>query len=208
MKTSLTILKDLNDKGLLYGTEGWSNWIAAINGGDAVGFMNAIWMIGTLKSQPANAGKWMVIPTPLLQGVAGAQTASNNGGSSWYVFASSPNKALAVDFLKSVWATTTEDTLAFYNTILKGAGAMGTYLPSLKGSNYTAKDEFFYKSQAVYQDFAKWMEKVPVLQYTPNYNPMRTAFANAVQNYFAGKLKTVDETLTAAEAEYKQVMGQ
>ena len=37
--------------------------------------MNALWMIGTLKSKPENAGKWMVIPTPLLEGVPGAQAA-------------------------------------------------------------------------------------------------------------------------------------
>jgi lactose/L-arabinose transport system substrate-binding protein len=208
VKKSLTLFKDLNDNGLLYAVVGWSDWINAINSDKAAGFLNAIWMVGSVKSRPENAGKYMVVPTPLIEGVSGAANASNNGGSSWYVFASSPNKALAVDFLKSVWATTTEDTLAFYNTILKGAGAMGTYIPSLKGSNYTAKDEFFYKGQAVYKDFAKWMEKVPVLKYTPNYSPMRDSVAHAVLNYFQGKLKTVDETIAAAEAEYKQVMGQ
>jgi lactose/L-arabinose transport system substrate-binding protein len=207
-KKSLTLFKDLNDKGLLYNVVGWSDWINAINSDQSAGFLNAIWMVGSVKSRPENAGKYMIIPTPLIEGVSGAANASNNGGSSWYVFASSPNKALAVDFLKSVWATSTEDTLAFYNTILKGAGAMGTFIPSLKGSNYTAKDEFFYKSQAVYKDFATWMSKVPVLKYTPNYVPMRTAVANAVLNYFQGKLKTVDETIAAAETEYKQVMGQ
>ncbi len=208
VKKSLTLFKDLNDNGLLYAIVGWSDWINAINSDKAAGFLNAIWMVGSVKSRPENAGKYMIIPTPLIEGVPGAANASNNGGSSWYVFASSPNKALAIDFLKSVWATSTPDTLAFYNTILKGAGAMGCFLPSLKGPNYTAKDDFFYKSQAVYQDFAKWMEKVPVLQYGPDYYPMREAFAHAVQSYFAGKLKTVDETLAAAEAEYKQVVGQ
>jgi lactose/L-arabinose transport system substrate-binding protein len=207
-KKSLTLFKDLNDKGLLYNVVGWSDWINAINSDQSAGFLNAIWMVGTVKSRPENAGKYMVVPTPLIEGVAGAANASNNGGSSWYIFASSPNKTLAADFLKSVWATSTPDTLAFYNTILKGAGAMGTYIPSLTGSNYTAKDEFFYKSQAVSKDFASWMAKVPVLKYTPNYVPMRDAVAHATLNYFQGKLKTVDDTIAAAEDEYKQVMGQ
>jgi lactose/L-arabinose transport system substrate-binding protein len=207
-KKSLTLFKELNDKGLLYPVVGWSDWINAINSDQSAGFLNAIWMVGSVKSRPENAGKYMVIPTPMIEGVPGASNASNNGGSSWYVFSSSPNKALAVDFLKSVWATTTPDTLAFYNAILKDAGAMGTYLPSQKGSNYTAKDEFFYKSQALSQDFATWMAKVPVLKYTPNYVPMRDAVAHATLNYFQGKLKTVDDTIAAAEAEYKQVMGQ
>jgi lactose/L-arabinose transport system substrate-binding protein len=146
MMKSLTILKDLNTKGLLYGTEGWNNWIAAIN-----------------------------------------------GGSRWYVFASSPNEAAAVDFQKTAWASSAPDALAFYNTILKGAGAMGTYLPSRTGSNYTAKDEFFYKSQTVFKDFATWMEKVPVLKYTANYSPMRDSLRNAILLMFKGDLKTVDD---------------
>ena len=207
-KKSLTLFKELNDKGLLYPVVGWSDWINAINSDQAAGFLNAIWMVGSVKSRPENAGKYMIIPTPKIEGVPGASNASNNGGSSWYVFSSSPNKALAVDFLKSVWATTTPDTLAFYNDILKGAGAMGTYLPSQQGSNYTARDSFFYKNQPIYHDFATWMANVPVLRYTPNYVPMRDAVAHATLNYFQGKLKTVDETIAAAESEYKQVMGQ
>ena len=207
-KKSITLFKDLNDKGLLYSVVGWSDWINAINSDQSAGFLNAIWMVGTVKSRPENNGKYMIIPTPLIEGVSGAANASNNGGSSWYVFSSSPNKAAAVDFLKSVWATATPDTLAFYNTILKGAGAMGTFLPSQTGSNYTARDEFFYKSQPIYKDFATWMAKVPVLKYTPNYVPMRTAVANAVQKYFKGELSSVDDTIAAAEAEYKQTIGQ
>ena len=204
MQKSLAILKELNDKGLLYLAEGWNNWVSALNNGDSAGFMNALWMIGTLKSKPDNAGKWMVIPTPLLDGVPGAANASNNGGSSWYVFDSSKNKKIAIDFLKSTWASSDPAALDFYNTILKGAGAMGTYLPSRNGSNYTAPDEFFYKSQPVFKDFSTWMEKVPVLMYTPNYMTMRDAVRNATNLLFQGKIKSADDAIAAAEAEYKQ----
>jgi lactose/L-arabinose transport system substrate-binding protein len=208
VRQSLAVLKDLNDKGLLFMAEGWNNWVSAFNNGDSAGFLQALWIIATLKSKPENAGKWMVVPTPLLQGVAGAANASNNGGSSWYVFASSPNKAAAVDFLKSTWASSAPDALQFYNVILKGAGAMGTYLPSRSGSNYTAPDEYFYKSQAVYKDFAAWMEKVPVLMYYTTYVTMRTALNNATLRMYKGELKTPDAVIAAAEEEYKQTVGQ
>ena len=91
-KKSLALFKELNDKGLLYQVVGWSDWINAINSDRSAGFLNAIWMVGTVKSRPENAGKYMVIPTPLIEGVPGAANASNNGGSSWYVFASSPQQ--------------------------------------------------------------------------------------------------------------------
>lgn len=208
MLKSIAYLKTLNDKGLLYMTEGWNNWIAAFNNGDTAGFLSAIWIIGTLKSKPENAGKWMVLPTPLVEGVPGAQNASNNGGSSWYIFSKSPNKAAAVDFLKKTWASEDPAALEFYNTILKGAGAMGTFLPSRSGSNYTAPDEFFYKNQAVYKDFSDWMAKVPNLLYTPNYVAMRDTVRNALNKMFSGELKTPDAVAAAAAAEYKQITGQ
>lgn len=208
MLKSIAYLKTMNDKGLLYMTEGWNNWLAAFNGGETAGFMSAIWIIGTLKSAPENAGKWMVIPTPRVEGVANAKNASNNGGSSWYVLASSKNKATAVDFLKNTWASESPDAREFYNTILKGAGAMGTFLPSRGGSNYTAPDEFFYKNQPVYRDFAAWMENVPVLMYTPNYVAMRDTIRNALNRMFAGELKTPEQVAAAAEAEYLQITGQ
>jgi lactose/L-arabinose transport system substrate-binding protein len=207
-KKSLEMFKELNDKGLLYMSEGWSNWINAINNDQSAGFLNAIWMVGTIKSKPANKGIWMVIPTPLIEGVSGAASASNNGGSSWYVFDNSPNKALAIDFLKSTWASSDPAALEFYNKILKDCGAMGTYMPSRKGSNYTSKDDFFYKSQPLFKDFSTWMEKVPVLKYTPNYTAMRDAVAHATLLYFQGKIASVDDAITAAETEYQQVTGE
>ncbi len=207
-KKSLAIFKELNDKGLLFMAEGWSNWINAINNDQSAGFLNAIWMVGTIKSKSENKGKWMVVPTPLIEGIPSAKNASNNGGSSWYVFSSSKNQALAIDFLKTVWASTDPDSLEFYNSILKSAGAMGTYMPSRNGSNYTAKDDFFYGSQALYKDFSTWMNMVPVLKYTPNYVPMRDAVANATLLYFQGKIPTLDAAIAEAEKQYKQVTGQ
>ncbi|MFI5368761.1 MAG: ABC transporter substrate-binding protein, partial [Spirochaetia bacterium] len=48
VKKSLTVLKDLYDKGLMFTAEGWNNWISAFNNGDAAGFLQALWIIGTL----------------------------------------------------------------------------------------------------------------------------------------------------------------
>lgn len=208
VQKSLAYIQEMNTKGLLYLTEGWNNWIAAFNNGESTGLLQALWIIGTLKSKPENAGKWMVIPTPLVEGVDGARNASNNGGSSWYVFSSSKNKDVAVDFLKNTWASNTPEVLGFYNTILKGAGAMGTFLPSRSGSNYTADDSFFYKNQPVYKDFAAWMENVPTLNYTPNYTSMSNSFRDNVALMLKGQLKTVDETIAAVKKEYQQTIGE
>lgn len=206
IERSIAVLKELNDKGLLYLADGWPNWVYALNDGITAGFMNAVWMIGTVKSKPENAGKWMVIPTPLLEGVSGAQNASNNGGSSWYIIDSSPNKAVAIDFLKSTWASSDPAALEFYNTILKGAGAMGTYLPSRQGSNYNSKDGFFYNDQAVYRDFSSWMVNVPVIMYTSNYPIMIESLKSTLFLLLQNKINSVDEAIANAEAGYKNML--
>lgn len=203
-KAGLKVLKDLYDAGILYPTEGWNNWVSAFNNGDAAGMVSAVWLVGTIKSQPDNQGKWMAVPTPSLEGISGAQNASNWGGSSWYVFEKAKNKAVAIDFMKSVWASNDPASLEFYNTILKGAGAMGTYLPSRVGSNYTAADEFFYNNQTVFADFSKWMENVPNLRYTANFNAMGTALTASISKMFKGDLKTPDDVIADASAGYAQ----
>ncbi|MEI8095541.1 MAG: hypothetical protein WCG80_15125 [Spirochaetales bacterium] len=208
IRPAIATLKSMYDAGILYPTEGWNNWVSAFNNGDAGGLMSAVWIVGTIKSQPTNAGKWMVVPTPSLDGVKGAQNASNWGGSSWYVFDKAPNKAGAIDFMKSVWASKDAAALGFYNTILKGAGAMGTYLPSGKGSNYTAADEFFYNKQAVFGDFAKWMANVPALRYTANYNAWGSAISASLAKMYKGELKTPDDVLKDATTVYEQTISQ
>ncbi len=208
VKAGLQVIKDLNDAGVLYQTEGWNNWVSAFNNGDAAGLVSAIWIIGTLKSQAANSGKWMVVPTPLLEGVKGAQNASNWGGSSWYVFDKAKNKALAIDFLKSTWASKDPAALSFYNDILKGAGAMGTYLPSRVGSNYTTADPFFYKNQKVYADFSKWMAAVPPLRYTANYVAMGSVWTASLSKMFKGDLKTPADVIADVQTGYKQAVSQ
>ena len=45
-----------------------------------------------IKANPDQSGKWAVAPIPRLPAFAGAVHASNWGGSSWYVLATSPNK--------------------------------------------------------------------------------------------------------------------
>jgi len=207
VRKALAYFQEMNAKGLLYPTEGWNNWIAAFNNGESAALFQALWIIGTLKSKPENAGKWMVVPTPSVEGVPGARNASNNGGSSWYVFAGSKNKAAAVDFLKSTWASETPEALGFYNAILKGAGAMGTFLPSRSGSNYTATDDFFYKSQPVFKDFAAWMENVPTLRYTANYTSMTNSFRDAVALMLKGQYN-IDQTIAAALKLYQETIGQ
>ena len=64
-KKSMAVFKQLYDKGLLYNVVGWSDYAnAVINGGTNAGFVNGVWATGMVKSNPANKGKYIVLPTP------------------------------------------------------------------------------------------------------------------------------------------------
>ena len=94
--------------------------------------------------------------------VEGAANASNWGGSSWYVLAPRrPTKGRPrIDFLKTVWAGDVD----FYQKILVGQGAVGTWLTAREGDAYKASDEFF-GGQPVWQNFSDWLAKVPDVDY-------------------------------------------
>ena len=73
---------------------------------------------------------------------------------------SRPTRQVAIDFLKSVWAS----DIDFYQKILVDQGAVGTLLAARGGSAYQLKDPFFGGEQ-VWQDFADWIGKIPGIDY-------------------------------------------
>lgn len=139
---------------------GWNEYLANFTSGDAAGAVTGVWMTGTIKAQPDQSGKWGVAPIPKLDGVEGATHASNLGGSSWYVLASSAEKNEAIDFLATVWGQDVD----FYQKILVGQGALGSYLPARDGQAFSSSDEFF-GGQAVWQNFSDWLAAIPGVNY-------------------------------------------
>jgi lactose/L-arabinose transport system substrate-binding protein len=161
-KAALTVYQNIFKDGLAKPVSGWTDFTGSFTGGDVASVPIGVWIVGTIKANAAaDAGKWAIAPVPRLDS-PGSANASNWGGSSWYVLASSPadEKAAAIDFLKKVWAGDSD----FYQAILSNTGAVGTWLHARDGAAYQAKDDFF-GGQPVWQDFSTWMAKVPDIDY-------------------------------------------
>ena len=159
LKAALTTYAKLWAAGIVEPVSGWSNYTAGFTGGDVAAVPVGVWMTGTLKANPDQAGKWAVAPVPRLD-IPGGTNYSNWGGSSWYVLASSPNKDTAIDFLKTVWGSDVD----FYQSILTSEGAVGSLLAARTGTVYTAPDPFF-GGETVWQDFSDWLAKIPGISY-------------------------------------------
>lgn len=137
----------------------WAEYTGSFTSGNTAMVPVGVWITGTIKANADQSGLWGVAPIPRLD-IEGSVNASNQGGSSWYVLASSDNKAEAVDFLKTVWGSDVD----FYQKILVDQGAVGSLLAARDGEAYKASDEFF-SGQPVWQDFSTWLSQIPSVDY-------------------------------------------
>jgi lactose/L-arabinose transport system substrate-binding protein len=182
-REALQVYQNIWTSGLAKPVSGWTNFTNAFTSGDVAAVPIGVWIVGTFKANAtADAGKWRVAPAPRLGGVADSRNATNWGGSSWYVLSSSPpeEKAAAIDFLKTIWAGDVD----FYQKILVGQGAVGSWLKAREGEAYTSSDEFF-GGQPVWQDFSTWLAQVPDVDYG--------IFTSEVDSAISAQLPTIAE---------------
>ena len=160
LKAALTTYGKIWQADIVKPVSGWTDFTGAFTSGDTTVALDGVWMTGTVKSQPDQAGKWGVAPIPKLAGVDGATNYSSEGGSSWYVLSSAPAKDAAIDFLKTIWAGDKD----FYQKILVGQGAFSAWMPAVDGDAYKGSDAFF-GGQPVWKNFSDWQSKIPGIQY-------------------------------------------
>jgi len=196
IKEAMVTFKKIVDADIIKRTSGWNEWVASFNRGESAAVITGCWIIGSIKAEESQAGKWAAAPTPRLNSPSSVNY-TNLGGSSWYVTENSPGKDLAVDFLKKTFAAD-ED---FYQKILVAQGAVGTYLPSLDGSAYTEPDPFF-GGQKVFSDLAAWIEKIPPVNYGLFTYEADSAVMVVMPDYLAERID-IDGALRRAEAQLK-----
>ncbi len=191
--------KKIIDANITKPTAGWGEWVGAFNSGDVASVTTGVWITGSVKAEASQSGLWAVAPTPRLN-VAGSVNASNLGGSSWYVLDSSKSKEVAIDFLNQVYGKNVD----FYNEILVERGAVGSFIPSQSSPNYAAPDPFF-GGQAIFTDFAEWMNKIPSANYGENTYEVDNAIFAVMPNILNGSTSVID-ALTQAEAQAKSAI--
>ncbi|KKC31969.1 ABC transporter substrate-binding protein [Devosia psychrophila] len=159
LKKALETYAKFYQADLVKPVSGWAEYTGAFTSGEVATVPVGVWITATIKANADQSGLWAVAPIPRLD-IEGSVNASNQGGSSWYVLASSDNKAEAVDFLKTVWA----GDIDFYQKILVNQGAVGSLLAAREGEAYKATDEFF-GGAPVWQDFSTWLSQIPSVGY-------------------------------------------
>lgn len=196
LKEAMETYKKIIDANIIKPTSGWNEWVGAFNTGDVPSVTSGAWIIGSVKAAQDQSKLWSMAPTPRLN-VAESVNASNLGGSSWYVLESGKSKALALDFMKEIYAK----DIDFYQDILVKNGAIACFTPAHVGAAYTAEDEFF-NGQTIYSGLSEYMLKIPAINYGLYTYEADAAVMGQLEDVLSGK-KTVDEALVAAEVQLK-----
>lgn len=188
---ALTLMKTMQDKGLVDNVDGWDGRVSASKEGHSASHVEAVWWIGTLTGEmPELTGKFGVRPLPVFED-GGAQTA-NNGGSTLAIPAQSVNQPLAWSFAKFVLANTNNQV-----SMMQNEGLYPAYLPALTDTYFQSEDPYF-GGQKVYQTFAELTGKIPTLLYTSDYGKASEAVAAAV---VASVLNGADPATALKDAE-------
>jgi lactose/L-arabinose transport system substrate-binding protein len=198
LEESVRVYRDIMNADFTKKTSGWGEWVGGINSGEVATITTGVWIMGSVKAGEGQEGLWAVAPTPKLT-VDGAVNASNLGGSSWYVLASSEEKAAAVDFLSATYDADTD----FYQEILVDNGAVGTYVPSQSGTSYSAEDPFF-GGQTIFVDFGEWMTEIPPINFGFFTYEADSALMQFMPQVYDGSMTPAE----AVEAAEKQVSSQ
>lgn len=169
----LTMLKDMNEAGLIKNVTGWDGRVTSAKDGDSAITPEAVWWIGTLQGDaPEHSGKYGVLPLPVFD-EGGART-SNNGGSGLAVPAQAKNPQLAAAFVDFVLADA--DSQA---SMMKNEGLFPSYLPALEDEQFSEPVEYF-GGQPVYEVFAELTAEIPPIVYTSDSAEATDIVANAV----------------------------
>lgn len=189
------------DKGILVEVNDWDQYIGTINNGTVASVINGCWITSTIQAQEDQSGDWSVTTMPRLDNAPNATNYSNNGGAGWMVMNDSPNKDLAIDFLKNTFASSTE----LYDTILPTTGAVATYLPAAESDAYSQENEFF-GGDKIYEKFANYGAEVPAITLGQYWEEAKSALGTALTQIQQGQdiqeaLKEADDTVSFAMSE-------
>lgn len=170
---TMTLLKTMNDKGLIKNAKGWDASVTSAKEGDSAVNPEAVWWIGTLESEASElSGKYGVRDLPVFDDKS-APT-SNNGGSGLAIPSQAKNPELAAAFMKFVLADAANQT-----SMMEKEGLFPAFLPALK-SDFFEKPDPYFGGQKVYQQFAALTPKIPSITFTSDQSAAGDAVANAI----------------------------
>lgn len=193
LKEILNIYQQMVADGTLVEVTDWDQYIGSINNGTTAGVINGCWIMASIVANEDQSGKWAITNMPKLDEAANATNYSNNGGSSWAITTNCNKVDLAVDFMNSTFAGSTE----LYDDIIQ-KGALATWAPAGDSDAYAQAVEFF-GGDAVYAKIVDFATKTPSNITGAFYYDARDAVGVALSNIIQTGADMDSEIQTAQE---------
>ena len=200
LKEIIDVYAQMVADGTLVEVTDWDQYISSLNSGTAASAMNGCWIMASVQIAEDQSGKWGMTNMPKLDKAANATNYSNNGGSSWVISSNCQNVELAVDFMNSTFAGSTE----FYDDIIS-KGALATWAPAGESEAYQQPVDF-YGGDAVYAKIVDYATKTPANTTGPFYYDARDAVGTALSE-ITQTGADVDKSLQTAQETLEFSMG-
>lgn len=194
LKEILNVYQQMVTDGTLVEVTDWDQYIGSINNGTTAGVINGCWIMASIVANEDQSGKWAITNMPKLDEAANATNYSNNGGSSWAITTNCNKVDLAVDFMNSTFAGSTE----LYDDIIQ-KGALATWAPAGDSDAYAQAVEFF-GGDAVYAKIVDFATKTPSNITGAFYYDARDAVGVALSNIIQTGADMDSEIQTAQES--------
>lgn len=201
LKEAIKVYKKIIDAGIVKPVSDWDQFTGAFQKGDVASVPTGCWISSSVIKAEDQSGKWAIAPIPKLSTVSTSVNASNIGGASWYVLNKVGNSDLAADFLAKTFGGSTE----LMNTLAEKINLVSTLKASSTVENY-AKPVEFYGGQKILQDFSKWTEQIPSVNYglyTYNIEDILTGTVQSIVKDGAN----IDEALKDAQGQAESAVA-
>ena len=149
---------------------------------------NGCWISPSIVNAEEQSGKWAVAAIPRLSENPDSVNASSVGGAGWYVLKNVGHEETAKKFLKETFASNVD----LMDQLAKDINLVSTLKAASGAENYQQGVEF-YGGQPIFQDFMKWTDQVPSVNYGENTYAIENLMTEALQAILAGA--DMDSTL-------------
>lgn len=198
LKYGLNMLATLINEELVELVSDWDGGVNAVQSGNVASNPTGAWFSSSIQGAEDQSGKWGIAPIPTIANNSKSVHASSIGGAGWYVIKGVSGEAKAKDFLNKTFASDKE----LMGTLVTEIGLVSTMNAAQETEQYQAESEF-YDGQKVFEDFSKWSQEVPAVNYGNDTYAIESVLTESFQQIINGE--DIDKVFDAAQ---KQVESQ